>query len=86
MSEMCRHGYVYLLRCDGTMQHHFKLSVERKEDLSCSVMLSDMDDITGFVVFRERTPVACPYCKALCHFTGLQAEYNLNIKEGVSHA
>lgn len=86
MSEQCRHGHVYLLQCDGMIAHHFKLAVERKDDLSCSVMLSDADDITGFVVFRERTPVLCPYCKALCHFTGVKAEYDLNIKEGAAHA
>ena len=63
-------GYVVQLRCiDG---HLFNLVVEREDDLQESYLMDmNVTEELGYIVYRDRSFVHCPYCDGFCHATGV---------------
>jgi hypothetical protein len=64
--------------------HKFALDIERREDITLSHMTDVLQSAAGaeqgFVVFRDRSFVECPYCKSLCHLIPGTAIISADIK------
>jgi hypothetical protein len=61
------HGVDFFLFCLQN-NHRFCLTVERREDITTSNIATSLvgNVEQGFVIYRDRTFVECPYCKSLC--------------------